>query len=388
MSHRCSACRLSPGGRSLSDRHLKRRLAFVLLIACWLPAVLPPASGGEPPADLPVTRIALGSCVKQDRPMPIWSAVRDFQPDVLLMLGDNIYGDTEDMAELRAKYGRLAADPGFAAVRAAVPIVAVWDDHDYGVNDGGREYPRRRESQQVFCDFFGIPADAAVRTQEGIHRSLVLGPPGRRVQFICLDTRFHRSALESLPMAARVAERVKGKGPYVPSADPEATVLGAAQWAWLAAALREPAELRIVLSSIQVASIEHGWEHWGNFPAERARLLATLRESGAEGVIIVSGDRHSAEISMIPADDDALAYPLFDLTASSFNQPKRVDRDDEPNRHRLGSRFHGANFGSIEIDWASAADGGSPAVRLAIHDVDGKVVRSAEIPAAELSHAR
>jgi alkaline phosphatase D len=383
MSHRRTACRLSTGGGSLSDRHLKRRLAFVLLVACWLPAVLRPASGGEPPAELLVTRIALGSCVKQDRPMPIWSAVRDFQPDVLLMLGDNIYGDTEDMAELRAKYGRLAADPGFAAVRAAVPIVAVWDDHDYGVNDGGREYPRRRESQQVFCDFFGIPADAAVRTQDGTHRSLVLGPPGRRVQFICLDTRFHRSPLESRPML----ERVKGKGPYVPSADPEATVLGAAQWAWLAATLREPAELRIVLSSIQLASIEHGWEHWGNFPAERARLLATLRESGAEGVIIVSGDRHSAEISMIPADDNALAYPLFDLTASSFNQPKRVDRDDEPNRYRLGTRFHGANFGSIEIDWASAADGGSPAVRLAIHDVDGKVVRSAEIPAGELAHA-
>jgi len=384
MSHRRTACWLSPGGRSLSDRHLKRRVALVLLIACWLPAVLLPASGGEPPAELLATRIALGSCVKQDRPMPIWSAVRDFQPDVLLMLGDNIYGDTEDMAELRAKYGRLAADPGFARVRAAVPIVAVWDDHDYGVNDGGREYPRKRESQQVFCDFFGIPADAAVRTQEGIHRSLLIGPPGRRVQFICLDTRFHRSPLASRPML----EWVKGKGPYVPSADPEATVLGAAQWAWLAAALREPAELRIVLSSIQVASIEHGWEHWGNFPAERARLLATLRESGAEGVIVVSGDRHSAEISMIPAADDALAYPLFDLTASSFNQPKRVDRDDEPNRHRLGTRFHGANFGSIEIDWGSAADGGSPAVRLAIHDVDGKIVRSAEIPAAELTPAR
>jgi alkaline phosphatase D len=358
--------------------------AIVAGVTVALTAGLQSAAAGEPPADLRVTRIALGSCAKQDRSMPIWAAVRDFRPDVLLMLGDNIYGDTEDMAELRAKYGRLAADSGFAAVRTAVPIVAIWDDHDYGVNDGGREYPLRRESLQVFCDFFEIPAAAAVRTQEGIYRSMVVGPPGRRVQFLCLDTRFHRSPLESLPKA----ERVKGRGPYVPSADPEATVLGAAQWAWLAATLREPVELRIVLSSIQLASTEHGWEHWGNFPLERARLLATLRDSEAPGVIIVSGDRHSAEISRIPAGPDALAYPLYDLTASSFNQPKRVDRDDEPNRYRLGSRFHGANFGSIEIDWSSAADGGSPAVRLAIHDVDGNVVRSAEIPAGELAHAR
>jgi alkaline phosphatase D len=200
------------------------------------------------------------------------------------------------------------------------------------------------------------------------------------VQFICLDTRSHRSPLASIPKP----ERVKGKGPYRPSDDPDATMLGAEQWDWLAKALRQPADLRIVLSSIQVASTEHGWEHWGNFPAERARLLETLRESEAAGVIVVSGDRHSAEISLVAAGDDALAYPLYDLTASSFNQPKRVDQDDEPNRHRLGDRFHGANFGSIEIDWESAADGSPPAVRLAIHDVDGKVVREAKIPAGEL----
>lgn len=351
-----------------------------LLLAAVAPA---PGAAGEPAGDLLVSRIALGSCAKQDRPMPIWSAVSGFKPDVLLLLGDNVYGDTEDMAVLRGKYDLLAADRGFGAVRNTVPIVAVWDDHDYGVNDGGSEYPMKKDSQQVFLDFFGIPADAPVRKREGIYRQFVVGPPGRRVQFICLDTRFHRSPLASIPRP----ERVKGQGPYRPSDDPEATMLGAAQWEWLAKVLREPADLRIVLSSIQVASTEHGWEHWGNFPAERARLLKTLRESEATGVIIVSGDRHSAEISMIPAGDGALPYPLFDLTASSLNQQKRVDDDEEPNRHRFGTRFHGANFGSIEIDWDSAADGGSPAVRLAIHDVDGKVVRSAEIPAGELAPA-
>jgi alkaline phosphatase D len=355
--------------------------ASSILMMVLLAASAAPLEAGEPAAELLVSRIALGSCAKQDRPMPIWSAVSRCKPDVLLMLGDNIYGDTEDMAVLRGKYDLLAADRGFGAIRNTVPIVAVWDDHDYGVNDGGREYPLRRESQQAFLDFFGIPADAPLRQQDGIYRSLLAGPAGRRVQFICLDTRFHRSPLESLPKA----ERVRGRGPYVPSTDPEATMLGAAQWEWLATALREPAELRIVLSSIQVASIEHGWEHWGNLPAERARLLKTLRESEATGLIVVSGDRHSAEISMIPAGDEALAYPLYDLTASSFNQQKRVDDDDEPNRHRLGERFHGANFGSIEIDWESAADGGPPAVRLAIHDVDGKVVRDVNIPAGELT---
>lgn len=353
--------------------------AALLLVA--LAAVS--AAAGEPAADLLVSRIALGSCAKQDRPMPIWSAVSGFKPDVLLLLGDNIYGDTEDMAVLRSKYDLLAADRGFGAIRNTVPIVAVWDDHDYGVNDGGREYPMKKESQQVFLDFFGVAADAPARAREGIYRQVMVGPPGRRVQFICLDTRSHRSPLASIPRE----ERVKGRGPYVPSDDSEATMLGAAQWEWLAKVLSQPADVRIVLSSIQVASTEHGWEHWGNLPAERARLLKTLRESEATGLVIVSGDRHSAELSLIPAGTEALRYPLFDLTASSLNQPRRVDQDDEPNCHRVGERFHAANFGTIEIDWESAADGGSPAVRLAIHDVDGKVVRSAEIPVAKLEPA-
>jgi alkaline phosphatase D len=361
-----------------SDAMSAVAIAVAVAFACVMPSW-----GGEPPSDIVVSRIALGSCAKQDRPMPIWSAVSTVKPDVLLMLGDNIYGDTEDMTVLRQKYDLLAADRGFGMVRNTIPIVAVWDDHDYGANDAGHEYPKRRESQQVFLDFFKIPEDAVVRKRQGIYRAMVVGPVGRRVQFICLDTRFHRTALKSIPKG----DRVKGLGPYVPTDDPNATVLGSQQWDWLAAMLQRPAEIRIILSSIQVASIEHGWEHWGQFPAERARLLKTIRDSEAAGVIVVSGDRHSAEISRIPAGDDALPYPLYDLTASSLNEPlgsNRDDKQDESNRYRIGKRFHGANFGTIDIEWGTADDGGLPAVTLAIHDVDGKVVRTETIPPGSL----
>jgi alkaline phosphatase D len=326
----------------------------------------------------PITRIAAGSCIRQDRPQPIWTAVAAFAPDVLLLLGDNIYGDTEDMTELRAKYARLAANEGFTKVRAKAPLVAVWDDHDYGANDAGREYPRRRESQQLFLDFFGVAADSPLRTQEGIYRALTVGPPGRRVQFICLDTRFHRSPLATMPLA----ERIKGRGHYVPTDDPQQTVLGAEQWAWLAGVLREPADVRIVLSSIQVVATEHHHEHWGNFPRERDRLFATFRDSAARGLVVVSGDRHAAEISRLPPAAVALGYPLYDLTASSLNQP-RGGGGEEPNRHRIGLRHGTANFGTIEIDWGDAVVG--PRLTLAIRDGEGGVVASAAVPLAELA---
>jgi len=324
----------------------------------------------------PIARIAVGSCIRQDRPQPIWAGVAAFGPEVLLLLGDTIYGDTEDMGVLREKYARLAANEGFAALRAKVPLVAVWDDHDYGANDAGREYPMRRESQREFLDFFGVAADAPLRKQEGIYRAVTVGPPGKRVQFICLDTRYHRSAPATMPLA----QRIKGQGHYVPTDDPQQAVLGEEQWAWLAGVLREPAELRIVLSSIQVAATEHHYEHWGNFPRERARLLRACRDAGARGLIVVSGDRHSAEISRIPPGEDALAYPLFDLTASSLNQ-SRGGRPDEPNRHRVGPRYDAVNFGTIEIDWEAAA----PTVTLAIRDERAAVIHAERVPLAALA---
>lgn len=342
------------------------------LVGVLLAAVGGPARAVELDVARPLVRIAAGSCARQDRPQPIWEAVAAFRPDVLLMLGDNIYGDTEDMAVMRAKYAQLAAQPGFAALRERVPLVAVWDDHDYGADDAGREYPRRRESQQAFLDFFGVAADSPLRTQAGIYRAVTTGPPGRRVQFICLDARYHRSPL------TRARE---GAGPYSPTTDPEATVLGAEQWSWLEGVLREPAEVRIVLSSIQVAAADHHHEHWGNFPAERARLLRTIRGSGATGVVVVSGDRHAGEVSRIPPGPEALAYPLYDLTASSLNQPKVGGGADEPNRLRLGPWRRGVNFGTIEIDW----DAAEPLLTLAVRDECGDVFHAERVTLGSLA---
>ena len=360
-----------------------------LVIAC-LAGLLVATRGSSTAADLdalqPITRIALGSCIRQDKPQPIWEAVARYRPDVFLMLGDNIYGDTEDMEVLRRKYAVLAANEGFAALRRTVPIIAVWDDHDFGDNDAGRDYRMRRESQEVFLDFFGVPADAPLRGQEGIYRAVTAGPPGRRVQFICLDTRYHRS-----PLATLSADQRKPRGGrYRPTDDPSATVLGAEQMAWLGRVLEEPAEVRIVLSSIQFAFTGHHWEHWGNYPVERTRILKLIRDSGAGGVIFVSGDRHAAEISRIPAGPDAVEYPLYDLTASSLNQAMPAGMgSDYPNPLRLGPHQRGVNFGTIDIEWPEGEGAESAGARLTldIRDVSGGVVHAEHVSLADLSPA-
>ena len=134
--------------------------------------------------------------------------------------------------------------------------------------------------------------------------------------------------------------------------------------------MREPADLRVIASSIQVVSTTHGWETWGNFPKERQRFLELLKKTKANGVIILSGDRHSAEISKL---DDTLPYPLFDVTSSAMNQKQRPQDEENPNR--VGERYFEENFGLLKIDWSKP----DTRVTMEIRDLGGKVVRSAQV---------
>jgi alkaline phosphatase D len=323
--------------------------------------------------DQPIQRIAFGSCAKQDQPQPIWEPILGSQPDVFLMIGDNIYGDTDDMKVLQAKWKKLAGQRGLRALRKSARFLATWDDHDYGRDDAGAEYPFRQESQQAFLDFLDEPADSPRRMQEGVYDSTVIGPVGKRVQFILLDTRYHRS-----PLKKNGLERVAGKpypGPYAPTDDESATMLGETQWAWLAEQLQVEAEVRIIASSVQVLANEHAWEKWGNFPKERQKLFNLIREAKASGVIFISGDRHHAELSR---NDDVLSYPLFDVTSSSLNAPSKPKT--EPNTDRLGELYTPVNFGWIEIDWAEA----DPVITLAIRQLNGKAAVADRFPHSRL----
>ncbi|MFM8392386.1 MAG: alkaline phosphatase D family protein [Acidobacteriota bacterium] len=313
-----------------------------------------------PPQPTRLTRIAFGSCATQDDPQPIWKQILATNPQLFLFIGDNIYGDTEDMAEMRDKYRQLAEIPEFARLRRAVPIMATWDDHDYGLNDGGAEFTQRDASQREFQDFWGVPTGSPLRKRAGVYDAAIFGPAGNRVQIILLDTRYHRSPLKRRP------EGMPGVGRYVADETPGKTMLGEEQWRWLEEELRRPAELRLIASSIQVIPEDHGWEKWMNLPGERERLFQLIRRTAASGVIFLSGDRHLAELSMM---DGGVGYPLYDLTASGLNNASHAWRPYEVNRHRVGTMNWGDNFGLVTIDWRQS----DPVISLQIRDLDGDI---------------
>ncbi|MGF1632968.1 MAG: alkaline phosphatase D family protein [Phycisphaerae bacterium] len=322
----------------------------------------------------PITRIGFGSCLRETEPAPILDAVVAAKPEVFLWLGDNVYADVRDgkryvpqgADDMAKHYDALAAVPGFVRLREAVPMLATWDDHDYGVNDGGAEWHLKEEAKQLMLDFFGDPPEAPRRGREGVYQAYTYGPPGKRVQVILLDTRWFRSPLKQ--------QRILGVRHYVPDEDPTKTMLGEAQWAWLEAQLKAPADVRLIASSIQVLSEEHRFEKWANFPHERRRLVELIGSTGAAGVVLLSGDRHRSEISRLndPALEASAGYPLYDVTSSSLNLGLAPTL--EPNRHRIGNQYAPENFGMLLIDF----DAGLLTIQL--RDGANEVVEATNVP--------
>jgi alkaline phosphatase D len=351
------------------------QVAILWAGACGLAAagtgVTPSVADPHPAEGRTLTRIGFGSCAEGGKEQPIWQAILASRPDLFVFLGDNVYGDTRDMAVLRAKYAQLAAQPGFEALRAAVPVAATWDDHDYGEDDAGAEFPAKQASREVFLEFWDVPADSPRRARDGVYTSHVFGPPGQRVQLILLDLRYNRTPLvrgDRSPSSykrwawARHRQGLEVPGPYVRNADPRATMLGERQWQWLAQQLEVPADVRLIGSSLQVLADFPGWEAWSLFARDQQRLIELVREKRARGVVFLSGDTHYAELSSL---DVNVPYRLWDLTSSGLTE---VWPAATPNVNRVSEVVREPNFGLVEIDW----QGADTQVQLSIVDGAGK----------------
>jgi len=318
------------------------------------------SAGPLPAAGESLSRIAFGSCANENRPQPIWEAIRKLDPQLFIFTGDNVYADTADPVKLARSYERLAAIPDFAKLRESCPVIGTWDDHDYGKNDAGEEFEGKQDAKDAFMKFFDTPEDSPLRRRGGVYDAKIYGPEGKRVQVILLDTRWFRGPLRKMTkeeLRAARAESGRTVGRYLPDPESDSTMLGEEQWAWLAEELKKPA----------------GWEKWGNLPKERKRLLDLIRDT-ATNVVILSGDRHSSDISLLPPETEGGPfYPIYDVTSSGLNQ---TGLPDEPNRFRVAgdSVYNQPNFGWITIDW----DAEDPALTLEIRDLEGRVVREVQ----------
>ena len=323
------------------------------------------------------SKILFGSCGHQDKKIPIFNAINKEKGDLFIFLGDNIYGDTNDMDVLADKYQRLGAKPGFKTLKAQTPIIAMWDDHDYGQNDAGKEYPHKEQSRQIMLNFWGEPANSARRTRsDGIYTSYMYGENEQTIQVIMPDLRWNRDALNHVGELEYYTKRkLNNQGPYSPSEVKGASMLGEAQWQWLEQELKKPAAIKLIASSLQLLPDFTGWESWANFPEDRNRLFALIKKHKVNGVVIISGDTHWGEISKYQQNLD---YPLIEMTSSGLTEKWK---DVSPNKHRVGNFTHNVNYGDLSIDWQQT----DPTISLKLKGIDGQVIMQSDFSLSSIS---
>ena len=325
-------------------------------------------SGKTPFAPLPdssqaVDTIAFGSCMKQNMPQPFWDTVVKADPQVTVLMGDQVYpnGDCKDDActNLRESYEILEQHPSFQGAKAMLPMVAILDDHDYGQNDCYEKNPYKDVAKELFFEFYQIPETderrAPDRATEGLYTSYEWGPMGQRTQLIVLDTRYSRSKFK---YSAK-------EWAYLPDHDNKhKRMLSHAQWEWLEHdVLQRPANVRLIVSSVQVLTEgEWGFEHWSLIPHELGKLKKMLQKychnvENPSLPVLLSGDRH---IGAFYYDEE---HDINEVTASSWTHtiPHGYDPDGvkcateaeciEADPVRVGEWVSENHFGLVNMDW-------------------------------------
>jgi len=286
--------------------------------------------------------IAFGSCNKQSHEQPLWNAIARQNPNLFIWGGDNIYADTEDMSKMAQDYQTQLENPNYKEFLNTInhQIYGVWDDHDYGKNDAGKEWAYKTESQQLFLDFMGVDSTNARRNRKGIYYTEDIETKDKTIKLILLDTRYFRSPLQ---------DDKESEKRYKPWQNGEGTLLGETQWNWLENELKNStADYHIIVSSIQIWSDEHGFETWGNFPHEVSKLKKLLNTYQPQNLVMLSGDRHISEFSSQNLEN--YDYPIFDFTSSGLTHAYSKFTS-EPNEYRVGKVESTESFGMLTYNF-------------------------------------
>jgi alkaline phosphatase D len=293
------------------------------------------------------TVIAFGSCGHEDKPQSILSLAASYRPDAFVFVGDNIYGDTDDMDVLKNKYKLWASQSHYQKLKSSTKLFATWDDHDFGRNDAGKYYPFKEESKNVFMQHFEIPQNHEMRSHKGIYHTNYIVKDGKTVQLIMLDVRTFRNDLllyDGISTLPR--KKYFYTVDYMPHTSSDSTLLGAEQWLWLEKELQKPADLRLICSGSQFSIEFNGYEAWANFPHEQNRMIETIKKTKANGLMFLTGDVHYAEISKL---DRPNVYPLYDFTSSGITSTWDFPT---PNSNRIEGPIMDNHFGLLTIKWA------------------------------------
>jgi len=280
-----------------------------------------------------------GSCNRTDLDPKIWDTITNQDPEVWVWLGDIVYSENGSMKDLSKKYALQKQLPAYKKLEENTTILGVWDDHDFGENDAGASFSKKKESRKLLFDFLEIPKNHPAQEREGAYQSYCFGRGAQKVCLYLLDVRYFK---EDYVKDSRSNQRYKKN---------DGLLLGADQWSWLEKELSaNDATINLFAGGIQLLSAEHPYEKWANFPLAQKRFFEILTKYSIQTPIYLSGDRHIAEAS---SQEIRPNYWIYDITSSGLTH-SYDSLEEEPNQYRISPLLTMLNFGKIEINWETS----------------------------------
>jgi len=253
-------------------------------------------------------------------PHNVFDYISTLSPTFVALLGDQIYADLDGdinigppysvLPALRSKYARNF-DEHFRTMSSHVPVVAIWDDHDYGRDNSDSTYPYKEEAKRVFKESYPVyPFEVG---NGGLYYKFTIAD----ADIFVLDTRWYRSPMQD--------SDIEGK-----------TMLGEGQLLWLLTGLKQStAPFKIVFSSVSLndyggdtSSGRPGFDSWMGYKFERSKILSFIEENQIQGVLVFSGDQHypsahilnwQAPLNSFSQTDTSIVYSLSDLGSAVFD---------------------------------------------------------------------
>ena len=234
--------------------------------------------------------IAVASCMNdrwnKDQIQNMWMGLLSFQPDLIFLIGDNVYADKYipevKPKDLEKRYIETWKTLPIYKISSLIPILAIWDDHDYGMNDGNKHFQYKHFMTKLFRDFFPLP-NKSQYLQKGLGISFRV--QNKYQNFLFLDGRSDRDK------------------------NSQGSLLGHQQESWLNQNLGQR-KLNWIISGGQFFGKHHRFESFErNFPNHFKRLIKQIKNP----TFFISGDRHLGELLKEPH------LPLYELTTSPIH---------------------------------------------------------------------
>jgi alkaline phosphatase D len=263
-------------------------------------------------------------------------------------------------------YYRRQSRPEYRRFVAGTPIFAIWDDHDFTVNDGwgGPDVDEPAWKIPVWRTYqnnWANPYYGGGEEQPGCWFDFSIGD----VDFFMLDGRYYRE---------------KGRRQGLDVERP--SMLGKAQKQWLFEKLAgSKATFKVVASPVPWAPGakpgQAGMDTWEGFKEERDEIFDFMAQRRIEGILLISADRHRSDAWKI---ERPVGYPLYEFESSRLT-----------NNHKHGimpGSLFGYNktcsFGMLSFD-TTASD---PTVTYRIVTIDNDIVYTLSLARSQMTHTK